>query len=93
MSKAAENEGIKLRAAWFNNASIALALTGVIFPLFSAFTAENFQLLEDWTDGRFHPNLSQGFQLLIAISLLFLAFHFAAVFRDEAIREIAKLQD
>jgi hypothetical protein len=35
MGKVAENESIKLRAAWFNNASVGLTLTGIIFPLFS----------------------------------------------------------
>ena len=47
MGKAAENEGIKLRAAWFNNASVGLTLTGFIVPFFSLFRAENSQLLID----------------------------------------------
>jgi hypothetical protein len=60
MGKAAENEGIKLRAAWFNNASVGLTLTGFIVPFFSLFRAENFQLLIDWIEGRFQPTPFKG---------------------------------
>jgi hypothetical protein len=93
MGKAAETEGIKLRAAWFNNASVGLTLTGVIVPFFSAFKSENFQLIADWIAGRFHLTYLDGGRLIVAAGVLFLGFYFAVLFRDEAKKEIAKLQD
>lgn len=40
MGKAAENEGVKHRADWFNNVSVGLTLTGVIVPAFPLFGTE-----------------------------------------------------
>ena len=93
MGKASENEGIKLRAAWFNNISVGLALGGVFIPGFSLFRADNFQLVEDWFAGRFQPTLLQASQFLTTLGVLSLAFVYAGVFREEAKKEIAKIQD
>jgi hypothetical protein len=93
MGKAAENEAIKLRAAWFNNASVGLTLTGVIVPIFSAFRWENLDLFKDWTEGRFHPTYQDGGRFIVVLAVLSLGFYYASLCRVEAKKEIAKLQD
>lgn len=93
MGKAAENERIKLTAAWFNNVSVGLTLTGVLIPVFSIYKVDNFQLLDDWTSGRSHPTGLQGMQFLIAFVAVCLALYSAHIFSTSANREIAKLQD
>jgi hypothetical protein len=93
MGKAAENELIKLTAAWYNNVSVGLILTGVLIPLFSLYRAENFQLLHDWTSGKSPPTPPQILQLLLAFVAFFLALAFSGYFQEAARKEIAKLQD
>jgi hypothetical protein len=68
-------------------------LTGVFVPFFSLWKAENFQRLNDWTEGRFQPTFLQGMQFITLLAAVGLAFHFTNVFRVEAKKEIAKLQD
>jgi hypothetical protein len=93
MGKAAENEGIKLRAIWFNNLSVGLLLGGVFLPAFSLFKAENFSLFHDWREGRFHPTVLQWEQLSITLMIIGWTFVLGAAFRREAKKEIAKIQD
>jgi hypothetical protein len=96
MSKAADNERIKLRATWCNNVSVGLTLAGVALPMFSLFRGETLQFLNDWIDGRFH--LSQlteqdAMRVLTAAGVFCLAFVLAGLFRHDADGEMAKLQD
>jgi hypothetical protein len=93
VGKASENEAIKLRAAWFNNISVGLTLTGVLIPVFSMYKVDNFQLLDDWASGRSHPTGLQGMQFLIAFAAFCLSLYSAHIFSASANREIAKLQD
>ena len=94
MGKAAENEGIKLRAAWFNNASVGLTVAGFIIPGFSIIrAADNLKLFNDWVDGRYEPTFLDGLQLIATLGIFFLVPYFAVLFRDEAKKEIAKIQD
>jgi hypothetical protein len=93
MGKAAENERIKLLAAWYNNISVGLTLTGVLIPVFSLYKADNFLLLHDWTSGTSHPNFLQGLQFVVAFVALCLTLFSAAYFSSKANTEIAKIQD
>jgi hypothetical protein len=43
MGKAARNEHIKLRAAFYNNIAIGLTMGGIFIPVLSAYKPENFQ--------------------------------------------------
>jgi hypothetical protein len=58
MGKAAENEGTKLRATWWNNLSIGLFLAGILIPYLTAFTKteEVRQFFGDWLHG--NPQLT-----------------------------------
>jgi hypothetical protein len=68
-------------------------LAGVFLPFFSLFKAENIQRLNDWTEGRFQPTFLQGMQFVTLLAAVALALYYASVFRDEAKKEIAKIQD
>jgi hypothetical protein len=51
MGKAAKNEGIKLRATFYNNIAIGLTLGGVFVPVLLAYKVENFQPFGNWLMG------------------------------------------
>jgi hypothetical protein len=89
MGKAAENERIKLKATYFNNLAVGLALAGVFVP-YLAF-AQTWQpihgfpaILYDWVgDEQVHTKI---LAVLIALS-------FSRWFRYKANKEIQKIQD
>jgi hypothetical protein len=93
VGKAPETERIKLRATWFNNVFRRPRLDWGSYPAFSIWRAENFLLLSNWVEGNFHPTALQVMQFVTTLGVIGFAFSFAAVFREKAEKEIAKLQD
>jgi hypothetical protein len=73
MGRAADNEAIKLRAAWLNNASVGLIVGGVFLPYLQLFTADKYEVFHDWMEGRLHPSPEQWLKLVFAASLFFAA--------------------
>jgi hypothetical protein len=99
MGKAAENELIKLNAAWFSNVSAGLTLTGVFIPVL-AFAQNGPPPVFHELPAVFHDLLAGTFRLPdvrqcepLAFMAAVLAFIGARVFAGEARREIAKIRD
>ena len=93
MGKAADNETIKLTAAFWNNLSVGMSVGGVFVAYLVLFqrVLESPPALEAMKDGVFHsPDVRRLVAGLIAIAL---AIGLSVQFRKQALREIAKIQD
>jgi hypothetical protein len=93
MGKAADNETIKLSAAFWNNLSVGMSVGGVFVAYLVLFqrVLESPPVLEAMKDDVFHsPDVRRLVAGLIAIAL---AMGLSAQFRRQAVREIAKIQD
>jgi hypothetical protein len=89
MGKAADNEQLKLRANWYNNASVGLTVAGVAIPYLTVpqrFTADPKLLMS----GR--PQDAVGAFLLIFVPFVITIF-FAFYFRFRSHHEVDGLQD
>jgi hypothetical protein len=93
MGKAADNETIKLTAAFWNNLSVGMSIGGVFVAYLALFqrVLESRPTLEAIKDDVFQsPDVRKLVGGLIAIAL---ALGLSAQFRRQALREIAKIQD
>jgi len=93
MGKAADNETIKLTAAFWNNLSVGMSVGGVFVAYLVLFqrVLESPPALEAMKGGVFDsPDVRRLVAGLIAIAL---SIGLSAQFRRQALREIAKIQD
>jgi hypothetical protein len=93
MGRAADNERIKLRATYWNNGSIALAVGGVILP-YVALAPKALEVgrwAKDWREGKPVPELDI-LPTIMTIGLMTILFIFAKRLRRRADREIQKVQ-
>jgi hypothetical protein len=97
MGKAAENERIKLRAAFYNNVSVGLVVTGFFVPLLTVYQKmpEILPFIHDWQDGRLqHADVAEKIHYAVyAVGAFVLAMSSAVLCRLTAKREIRKIQD
>jgi hypothetical protein len=93
MGKAADNEAIKLRATYYNNLSVGMAIGGVLVPylaFFQRISEIEPALIAIRNGGTDNADVRKliGFFIAIAAALLI-----SKRWRARARREIAKLQD
>jgi uncharacterized membrane protein len=93
MSKAADNERIKLRATYYNNIAVGLILAGCLIPYLAV--VRGIGEIFDWM--RHHSVGEITFvgwaSVITTVLAFFLALHGARYFRRAANEQISKLQD
>jgi len=94
MAKVAENERIKLRANFYNNASVSCLIAGVLLPFFTLLPklAEFGGWTRAWMNGHAEVNENQLVFGLAIVAGMIGALYYAWSFRRQADREISKIR-
>jgi uncharacterized membrane protein YoaK (UPF0700 family) len=95
MGKTADNEAIKLRATYYNNLSVGLAVAGGLIPYFAFIqrAGEFLNWLTLWLSGRATVDSVEMWKAILATLTMALAFAIAKHLRGSARTEIAKIED
>jgi|SRR5271168_601381 len=95
MCKAAENERIKLKAAYFNNIAVGLWVAGGLVPylVFIQRAGELVEWIMGWLSGTSQFKFLETTKVIMPIVGFFLAATGARHFRQAADKEICKLED
>lgn len=91
MGKAAENEKLKLRAAFFNNLAGGLVLTGVVVPYLNTFNITTGQRLAKMAD--FPLDLIKDPAFIAAVVVFALSMIAAVALRVFANQDIDRIKD
>lgn len=92
MGKAADNERIKLRATFYNNMGVGIALVGIFYPVLNVLPVVG-KFLGELAFGRAAWSLDSVQQVLTSVVVFGAAVRIAVALRRAADEEIAKIQD
>jgi uncharacterized membrane protein len=95
MTKAADNERHKLRAAFFNNMAVGMVLAGILLPYLALVSKANE--MNEWLGhvitGTVVISQADWQRIIVAVLPFVLAFWAARYFRKWADQEVAKITD